>query len=470
MRRGETLKQHLEKREAEKQEVLSHGRQYVAQCAWEIKDNLRPTDEVVWGFKVFRDSTAIHTAYILATLEWGQMYHHYGGRDAIPILPEWLTTFINITRFLTTNADLPRQRVHVGHQDIWLNSVATWQWIGDLLQFWTDLSGPRLYGGVFHYPSALAEQLMADINPGLGLAHCVSWERIVHNTTGWLNARAMLYWVQQAEFEKQQKRHAALNDLEKATEQLYDRSLQAEAQEAERRAKLEAESAQLPPELQLAQKKRQEQAKVTGVVSSLTEDTQYQNWQCQPHRKTPVPDAPQPYSMPKEASAAACNATLDQKLGLDNVCDLLAAGNVSPTPGPKIPPAYGEDNMTIPPIHLPTTGGSRDSGIAGLASGMTSPVTKRDNRLLDGLTPGLPMEVGFSRAPGSGRGSGHKTPMSLGSPILPGTGHGGVLKQLVDSAPFTDAMKWMQREAKKKQLEEEESPYLAKQEEDPDWM
>ena len=61
--------------------------------------------------------------------------------------------------------------------------------------------------------------------------------------------------------------------------------------------------------------------------------------------------------------------------------------------------------------------------------------------------------------------------MSLGSPALPGSGCGGVLKWLVDSALFADAMKWMQKEAKKRQLEEEqESPYADAEEDDPNWM
>ena len=64
--------------------------------------------------------------------------------------------------------------------------------------------------------------------------------------------------------------------------------------------------------------------------------------------------------------------------------------------------------------------------------------------------------------------------MSLGSPVIPGAGCRGVLKRLVDSASnltaFTDAMKRMQKEAERKQLEEEELPYPAKQEHDPNWM
>ena len=102
------------------------------------------------------------------------MFHHYGGRDAVPVLPEWLTTYIRVTKDLTTNANLPRKCVHVGHPDVRLNSPATWQWMVDLLQFWTDLSGPRLFGSIFHYPSALAEQLMADINPSINIAHRIT--------------------------------------------------------------------------------------------------------------------------------------------------------------------------------------------------------------------------------------------------------------------------------------------------------
>ena len=68
-------------------------------------------DEAVRGFKVFGDNAAIYAAYIMATLGWGKMYRHYGGRDVVPVLPEWLTTYIGVTKSLTTNVDLPRKRV-----------------------------------------------------------------------------------------------------------------------------------------------------------------------------------------------------------------------------------------------------------------------------------------------------------------------------------------------------------------------
>ena len=135
----------------------------------EIKAELQPMEEEVCGFRVFADNASIYAAYILATLEWGCMYCHYEGRDSVPILPEWLTTFIGGTKDSTTNADVPRKCVQVGHSDIQLNFVVTWQWMADLLQFWMDLSEPRLYSGIFQYLSTLVQRLMADINSGLTL-------------------------------------------------------------------------------------------------------------------------------------------------------------------------------------------------------------------------------------------------------------------------------------------------------------
>ena len=431
-------------------------------------------DKAVRGFKVFGDNAAIYAAYIMATLEWGRMYRHYGGRDTVPVLPEWLTTYIGVTKSLTTNADLPWKHVHIGNPDVRLNSVVTWQWMADLLQFWTNLSGPRLFGSIFCYPSVLAEQLMTDINPSFNASRQVTWQRIVTNTPSWLNARALFDRSQQAEFDRQQKCHANLNDLKQASECLYESSLEAEAHRDEKRAKAETDSAWLPLERQLAWKQWQEQAKVTGIAMPSTDDSKYPLWHHQPQRKTPGPNVPQPYATPKEMSAAGCDTIINKELSLENVYDPLQLRNASPTLGLRAPPAYGEDTAAIPPICIPTPGGSGHSGIGGLASGMASPVTKHDDRLLDGLPPGSPMEVGLSRGLGSGRGSSCTKPMSLGSPTLPGAGRGGVLKRLVESTSnptaFADAMRRMQNETERKQLEEEESPYPAAQEDDPDWM
>ena len=201
-------------------------------------------DEAVRGFKVFGDNAVIYAEYIMATLEWGKLYCHYRGRDTVPVLPEWLTTYIGVTRSLTTNTDLPRKLIHIGNPDVRLNSVATWQWMADLLQFWTDLSGLRFFGSIFQYPSAL----MTDINPSFDAPLHVTWQHIVNNTPSLLNAQALFDKSQQAEFKRQQKHHANLNNLKQATECLYECSLEAEAHRDDRRAKAEANSAWLPLE------------------------------------------------------------------------------------------------------------------------------------------------------------------------------------------------------------------------------
>ena len=76
------LHHHMEKHEAEKQEVLHLQHCYISQHAHEMKSTLRPTDR----FKVFEDNAQIYAD--LVTLEWGQMYHHYGRRDPVLILPD----------------------------------------------------------------------------------------------------------------------------------------------------------------------------------------------------------------------------------------------------------------------------------------------------------------------------------------------------------------------------------------------
>ena len=89
---------------------------------------------------------------------------------------------------------------------------------------------------------------MTDINPSFDAPCHVTWQRIMNNTPIWLNAQALFDRSQQAEFDRQQKRHANLNDLEQATERLYKCSLEAEAHHDERRAKAEADSTRLPLE------------------------------------------------------------------------------------------------------------------------------------------------------------------------------------------------------------------------------
>ena len=122
--------------------------------------------------------------------------------------------------------------------------------------------------------------------------------------------------------------------------------------------------------------RRQEQAKITSITVLSAKDAQYPHWHCPPQSKTPGPDVPGPYMTPKETDAALRDATLNKELGIDDVFDPMASRTRASTTGPHTPPAHAEGTTSIPPITLPTSGGSRDSGFGGLASGVTSPVPK----------------------------------------------------------------------------------------------
>ena len=192
--------------------------------------------------------------------------------------------------------------------------------------------------------------------------------------------------------------------------------------------------------------------------SALAKDAQYPHWHLHPQHKAATPDIARPYAIPKETNVASKDAALNKELGLDDVYDPMVSRTTPSTLGPQTPPAYTEDATLISPITLPTLGESRDSGFVGLASGVASLVNKHDDCLLNnGLPPGLPMDAGISRALGSGQSSNRDTPMSLGSPIMPGAGRADVLKRLVEATTnltaFTDTMKCMQEKAKRKQLE-----------------
>ena len=174
---------------------------------------------------------------------------------------------------------------------------------------------------------------MTDINPSFDAPCHITWQRIVNNTYSWLNAWALFDRSQQVEFNRQQKCHVALNDLGQATEWLYEHSLEAEAQHDERRAKAEANCVQLPLERQLAWKQRQEQTKVTGIVTSSTNNSNYPLWHRQPQCKTPGPDVPRSYATSKETGTTGCDARLNQELGSEDVYDPLGSRDASPAPG-----------------------------------------------------------------------------------------------------------------------------------------
>ena len=388
---------------------------------------------------IFESSATAYSAHILAILDWAYKFYKVGGEYPVPKLPSWLTTYIHVTsipRFPEGLPELPRQRTAMRIDEPAIRSPATWQWMADLLQYWSDVSNTKTPGGLSRTQSALVERLMDIVNPWFPAKNRVTWDRVVFGTFHWLQARTMFTPDQKADYECQLRREGMeLNDLEAATQRLWQDWVEAEEMKTKQQQAKAAAQCQLPPERWAAQLEREKQARVTGLGTSPSAENRYPGWVVRP-RKKPADgqDPPTSYQTPsdvkkKDQTIDERNAALADELGAEDVLDPL--GLSSPglllSPGPQTPPQFEDADVDIPSISLPGT----------------SPITSADNQLL-GVEAGSPMEtasastsaststvstLSFSRAPGSAVGSVRGTPMSVtSSPTAeappPGLGRG----------------------------------------------
>ena len=373
---------------------------------------------------IFESSATAYSAHILAIFDWAYKFYKVGGEHPVPKLPSWLTTYIHVTsipRFPEGLPDLPRQRTAMRIDEPAIRSPTTWQWMADLLQYWSDVSNTKTPGGLFRTQSVLVERLMDTINPWFPAQHRVMWSRVAFGTFHWLQARTMFTLDQKADYERQLRREGMeLNDLEAATQRLWQEWMEADEKKKKQQQEKAAAQRQLPPERRAAQLEREKQAKVTGLGTTPSVENRYPGWVARP-RKKPADghDPPTPYQAPRDVREDQTiderNAALADELGANDVLDPLELSSPGPppSPGPQTPPQFEDADIDIPSISLPGT----------------SPITNADNQLL-GASTESPMEAtsastsaststvstpSFSRAPGSAVGSVRDTPMSLAS-------------------------------------------------------
>ena len=376
---------------------------------------------------IFKGSATAYCSHILAIFDWAYKFYKVGGENPVPKLPSWLTTYIHVTsipHFPEGLPDLPRQRTAMRIDKPTIRAPATWQWMADLLQYWSDVSNTKTPGGLSHTQSALVERLMDTVNPWFPAKHRITWSRVTFGTFHWLQARTMFTQDQKADYERQVHREGMeLNDLEAATQRLWQEWMEADEMRKKQQQAKAAAQRQLPPERRAAQLEREQQAKVTGLGTSPGVENRYPGWVVRPRRKpADSQDPPAPYQTPKDVRLKDRDQTIDERNAA--LADELGAGDVldplelsppgpPPSPGPQTPPQYEDADIDIPSISLPGA----------------SPITNADDQLL-GACAESPMEAAsastsaststvstpsFSRAPGSAVGSARGTPMSLAS-------------------------------------------------------
>ena len=486
-----------------KQEVLNDPQAYIRHVTRRLRNSkMSAADACVRCLWIFEGSATAYSAHILAIFDWAYKFYKVGGEHPVPKLPSWLTTYIHVTsipRFPEGLPDLPRQWTAMRIDEPAIRSPATWQWMADLLQYWSDVSNTKTPGGLSRTQSALVERLMDTVNPWFPAKHRVTWSRVAFGTFHWLQARTMFTPDQKADYEHQLRREGMeLNDLEAATQRLWQEWMEADEMKKKQQQAKAATQRQLPPERRAAQLEWEKQAKVTGLGTSPSVENHYPGWVARPRKKpTDGHDPLTPYQAPrdvreKDRTIDECNAALADELGAKDVLDPLELSSPGPppSPGPQTPPQFEDADIDIPSISLPGT----------------SPITSADNQLL-GASAESPMETtsastsaststvstpSFSRAPGSAVGSVRGTPMSLASSPAaeappPGLGRGAPLylfnNSLLPQIAFEEALRRNQeavrrsnssraqqipREQRNPIEEEPESPYPDEEGEDED--
>ena len=207
-------------------EVLNNQKDYVDRAYRRLKAMKLPAaDPRVRCLWIFGGNASTRTAYILAIFDWASKYFKMGGEYPVPKLPGWLTTFISATsmaRFPDGLPPLPTKRTAMNFSNKAIRSPGTWQWMANLLQYWSDVSNTKTQGGLSRMQSALVEKLMEVVNPHFpAVKERITWDSVAFGTFHWLEARTGLTRAEKADYERQLRRDGSLNKLEIATQQLW---------------------------------------------------------------------------------------------------------------------------------------------------------------------------------------------------------------------------------------------------------
>ena len=265
-----------------------------------------------------------------------------------------------------------------------------WVYLCTFLQFWTNLatteSGEILYGGQHRPADLLITQIRATINPSFGEHFQIMWASVAASTS-WTQSCVYFGPPERERFRTEPGPTSDLqNPLETAIEERWEAYLREGVQETkdlsfttqswagvtgklqlpEARHPTEAES--VPPGFTRLQPGTLEEQEVVSKYQTPLEDSQKQSLDEELGIQD-ITNINESWYPPTEAELASA---------IESIQDKSQSMDVDPAPA--------EDSM--PPDDEPE--------LLGMAAGLDSPVTAREDRVLD--TP-----AGFSRAPGDGR-------------------------------------------------------------------
>ena len=339
------------------------------------------------------ESTAIE---VLALIDWATEFLELS-RYPVPEIPAFLRRpFVVCKKVQFPILEDPGDVIYK-EKCIRIKAQKAWVYLCALLQFWTNLamteSGEVLYGGWHRPTNPLIMRIRAILNPSFGEHFRITWASVAASTS-WTQARLYYGPPEREHFQTEPGPTSDLqNPLETAVEELWEMYLCEGVQETKDLSFTTPSWASLTGHLQLP-----EAWHPTEAESIPLGFTRLQCGTLQEH------EAVSKYRNPPEDSWK--QQSIDEELGIQDVTDIneswypptekmLASAIESiwdKSQPMDVDPAQAEDSM--PP--------DNELELLGMAAGSDSPVTAREDRVLD--TPAR-----FSRALGDGR----LTPKSL---------------------------------------------------------
>ena len=380
--------------------------------------------EEINSLRYFRRNAGCYALWIVAITDWGHKFLDSGFKYPIPMFPAFLFTPLPESHQGGAQVPVKPSQVNAPGGDFHLKSKEAWKWLVAVLQFWGEEASSTdgvVYGGRECPISALAEYVLNTINPGLDPGSKVSWDNVVTQTP-WMTKR--LYGMMAAQETMVKRQALPVRGQSSELEVILERRYSEQILHSKGRGKLVVEKPTAPS---------QKSDTSTGLTKVRRGDTlklhlrrtaQGEGWSVEMKDSGPRVghlSLATPETKPQEGEwvdrpdrSPLTSELLAPNEQLTNVLDYEDVDEYEPSmPDPQITQAVAHIPQpdTFADVEMqelrPPPGFEREVGKVGydvnlvrLAStepGSTSPVTARENQMLDGA------DGATSRTPGAGR-------------------------------------------------------------------
>ena len=332
---------------------------------------------------------------VLALIDWAAKFLELSC-SPVPEIPAFLRRLFVVGK--KVQFPIPEDPGDAIHKEKCVHTKAqkAWVYLCALLQFWTDEatteSGEIMYGGWHQPANPMIVRVRAMLNPSFGEHFQITWASIAASTS-WTQARLYFGPPERERFRLEPGPTPDMqNLLETAIELRWETYLLEDVQETLDLSFTTPLWAGMAGRLQLlcGQPEARHLTEAESVPPGFT------------HTQRKTPEEQEAVAKYQTPSVASQRQTIDEELGIQDITTIdeswyppteaelaLAVDSIMDKSQPmNMDPAPAEHSYEMFQDDAPE--------LLGMAKGSDSPVTIREDRVLD-------MPAGFSRAPGDGR-------------------------------------------------------------------